>query len=167
MTIKNKKWTWAGHRQRTDNRWATKGTEWQPRYRHESWQKTRWRDKLRPFTGAGWSILSWDKENWRTLGETSILQWSGNDDDNEKEKWNKTQVDSDEEFIIPKVAQAMLHDSNFQLHMEQVQWSGWIQCLECKSKHKCITRMLNLLQWNIVHEPNSEDNDEAQEWERW
>ncbi len=32
MTIKNKKWTWAGHvMRRLDNRWTTRVTEWQPR----------------------------------------------------------------------------------------------------------------------------------------
>ncbi len=31
MTIKNKKWTWAGHvMRRCDNRWTTRVTEWQP-----------------------------------------------------------------------------------------------------------------------------------------
>ncbi len=32
MTIKNKKWTWAGHiTRRRDNRWTMRVTEWQPR----------------------------------------------------------------------------------------------------------------------------------------
>ncbi len=32
MTIKNKKWIWAGHvMRRSDNRWTTRVTEWQPR----------------------------------------------------------------------------------------------------------------------------------------
>ncbi len=32
MTIKNKKWTWAGHvMRRRDNRWTARVIEWQPR----------------------------------------------------------------------------------------------------------------------------------------
>ncbi len=50
VTIKNKKWTWAGHvMRRHHNRWTTRVTEWQPRNgrRNQGRQRVRWRDENR------------------------------------------------------------------------------------------------------------------------
>ncbi len=60
VTIKKKKWVWGRTAMRkTDNRWLTKVTEWQPRHRaSQGRQMTRWRDEIRAFTGAGWSTLA-------------------------------------------------------------------------------------------------------------
>ncbi len=55
MTIKNKKWTWAGHILRIrDNRWTTRLTEWQQRNgrRNQGRQRVRWRDEIRAFAGT-------------------------------------------------------------------------------------------------------------------
>ncbi len=65
MTIKNKKWTWAGHvMRRHDNRWTTKVTEWQPRNgrRNLCRQRVRWRDEIGAFAGPSWSSLTSDRE---------------------------------------------------------------------------------------------------------
>ncbi len=81
MTIKNKKWTWAGHVMRTcDNRWTMKVTEWQPRNgrRNQGRQRVRWRDEIRAFTGPRWSSLTSDRERWRMLGKAFVLQWTSN-----------------------------------------------------------------------------------------
>ena len=51
-TISKAKWTWAGHlTRRTDNRWTTKLTFWQPRghTRNKGRPKFRWRDDLDKF----------------------------------------------------------------------------------------------------------------------
>ncbi len=32
-------------------------------------QRTRWRDEIRGFAGAGWSVLASDRERWRTFRE--------------------------------------------------------------------------------------------------
>ncbi len=65
MTIKKKKWSWAGHiMHRTDNIWTRKVTEWEPRNskRSQNRQKIRWRDEIVAFTGVGWSTLTSDRE---------------------------------------------------------------------------------------------------------
>ncbi len=52
VTIKNKKWTWAGHvMRRRDNRWTTRVTEWQPGNgrRSQGRLRVRWRDEIRAF----------------------------------------------------------------------------------------------------------------------
>ncbi len=56
VTIKNKKWTWAGQVMgRCDNRWTTRVTEWQPwnGRRNQGRQRVRWRDEIRAFAEAG------------------------------------------------------------------------------------------------------------------
>ncbi len=65
VTIKAKKWTWAGHViRRPAKRWTTKVTEWQPRYcRSQGRQKARWRGEIRAFVGAEWSTLISDRED--------------------------------------------------------------------------------------------------------
>ncbi len=68
MTIKNKKWTWAGHvMHRCDNRWTTRVTEWQPWNcrRNQGRQRVRWRDEITAFAGPSWSSLTSDRERWR------------------------------------------------------------------------------------------------------
>ncbi len=65
MTIKNKKWTWAGYvMRRRDNRWTTRVTEWQPRNgrRNKGRQRVRWRGEIRAFAGPSWSSLTSDRE---------------------------------------------------------------------------------------------------------
>ncbi len=39
-------------------------------------QRTRWRDEIRAFAGAGWSTLAWDRRRWRMPGEAFVLQWA-------------------------------------------------------------------------------------------
>ncbi len=81
VTIKNKKWTWAGHvMRRRDNRWATRVTEWQPRNGRGSQgrQRVRWRYEIRAFAGPSWSSLTSDRERWRMLGKAFVLQWTSN-----------------------------------------------------------------------------------------
>ncbi len=81
VTIKNKKWTWAGHvMRRRDNRWTTRGTEWQPRNgrRNKGRQRVRWRDEIRAFAGQGLTSLTSDIEWWRMLGKAFVLQWISN-----------------------------------------------------------------------------------------
>ncbi len=54
VTIKKKKWSWAGHvMRRRDNRWTTRVTEWQPKNgrRNQGRQRVRWRDEIRVFAG--------------------------------------------------------------------------------------------------------------------
>ncbi len=80
-TIKNKKWTWAGHiMRRRDNRWTTRVTEWQPRNgrRNQGRQRVKWTDEIRAFAGANWSSLTTDRERWRMLGKAFVLQWTSN-----------------------------------------------------------------------------------------
>ncbi len=77
MTIKKKKWFWAGHiTGRTDNRWTKKVTEWQPRNSKKSQrrQKTRWRDEIVTFAGVGRSTLISDREKLEELGKAFALQ---------------------------------------------------------------------------------------------
>ncbi len=68
-----KRGSWTGHvMRRGDDRWTTLRTEWQPRNcRSQGRQRTRWRDEIRAFAGAGWSITS-DLERWRMLGEVFV-----------------------------------------------------------------------------------------------
>ncbi len=80
-TIKNKKWTWAGHvMRRRDNRWTTRVTELQPRNgrRNQGRQGVRWRDEIRAFAGPSWNSLTSDGERWRMLGKAFVLQWTSN-----------------------------------------------------------------------------------------
>ncbi len=65
VTIKNKKWTWAGYViRRRDNRWTTRVTEWQPRKgrRNQGRQSVTWRDEIRAFAEPSWSSLTSDRE---------------------------------------------------------------------------------------------------------
>ncbi len=81
MTIKKKKWTWAGHfMRRRDNRWTTRVTEWQSRdgRRNQGRQRVRWRDEIRAFAGPSWSSLTPDRERWTMLGKAFVLQWTRN-----------------------------------------------------------------------------------------
>ncbi len=81
MTIKNKKWTWAGHVMlRRDNRWTTRVTEWQPRNgrRNQGRQRVSWRNEIRAFAGPSWSSLTSVRERWRMLGKAFVLEWTGN-----------------------------------------------------------------------------------------
>ncbi len=70
MSIKNKKWTWAGHvMRRHDTRWTTKVTKWHPRNgrRNQGRQRVRWRDKIGAFAEPSWTLLTSDRERWRML----------------------------------------------------------------------------------------------------
>ncbi len=61
MTIKNKKWTWAGRvMQRRDNRWTLRVTKWQPRNgrRNQGRQRVNWRDEIGAFAGSSLSSLT-------------------------------------------------------------------------------------------------------------
>ncbi len=81
VTIKNKKWTWAGHVMRIlDNRLTMRVTECKPRNcrRNQGRQKVRWRDEIRAFAGRSWSSLTSDRERWRMLGKAFVLQWTSN-----------------------------------------------------------------------------------------
>ncbi len=80
MTIKKKKWSWAGHiMHRTDNRWTKRVTEWQPRNskRSQGRQRIR-RDEIVAFAGVRWSSPTSDREKWKGLGKAFVLQWTGN-----------------------------------------------------------------------------------------
>ncbi len=81
MTIKNKKWTWAGHvMRRRDIRWTTTVTEWQTRNgrRNQGSQRVRWRDEVRAFAEPRWSSQTSDRERWRMLGKAFVLKWTSN-----------------------------------------------------------------------------------------
>ncbi len=81
MTIKKKKWSWAGHiMRRTDNRWTKTVTEWQPRNskRSQGRQRIRWRDEMAAFAGGRWSSLTSDRERWKGLGMVFDMQWTRN-----------------------------------------------------------------------------------------
>ncbi len=62
---------------RTDNRWTTKVTEWQPRNckRSQGRQKSRWRDEIVALAGVGWRTLTSDRQKWKGLGMAFVLQW--------------------------------------------------------------------------------------------
>ncbi len=86
MTIKNKKWTWAGHIMcRRDKRWTTRVTEWQPRNgrRNQGRQRVRSRDEIRAFAGPSWSSLTSDRsgECWERPLSCSGLAMAEYDDD--------------------------------------------------------------------------------------
>ena len=71
QTISKAKWTWAGHlTRRTDNRWTTKLTFWQPRghTRNKGRPKFRWRDDLDKFC-KHWHRDASDRLRWRQMGK--------------------------------------------------------------------------------------------------
>ncbi|MCJ3464060.1 hypothetical protein LNY58_26610, partial [Klebsiella pneumoniae] len=79
LSIKRKKWTWAGHvMRRKDNRWTVRATEWIPREgkRNRGRQKVRWSDEIKKFAGIKWNQLAQDRVDWRSLGEAFVLQWT-------------------------------------------------------------------------------------------
>ncbi len=47
-------------------------------WRNQGRQRTRWRDEIRAFAGAGWSTLTSNREQGRMLGEALVLQMSSN-----------------------------------------------------------------------------------------
>ena len=74
-TISKAKWTWAGHlTRRTDNRWTTKLTFWQPRghTRNKGRRKFRWRDDLDKFR-KHWHRDASDRLRWRQMGKAYAL----------------------------------------------------------------------------------------------
>ena len=78
QTVKQKKWSWAGHLARTsDNRWTKLVTEWIPRNgsRHRGRQKVRWRDEITNFLDVTWMRKAQDRSEWCQLGEAFTLQW--------------------------------------------------------------------------------------------
>ncbi len=88
LTMYKKKWSWTGHiTRRADNRWTEKVTEWQPRNCKRSQggegRKSRWRDEIVGFAGAGWNTLTTsDRERWKGLGKASTgLVMAKNDDE--------------------------------------------------------------------------------------
>ena len=73
-TISKTKLTWAGHlTRRTDNRWTTKLTFWQPRgqTRNEGRPKFRWRDDLDKFR-KHWHRDASDRLRWRQMGKAYV-----------------------------------------------------------------------------------------------
>ncbi len=81
MTIKKKKWSWAGHIMgRTDNRWTKRVMEWQPKKtpRKARGGRVRWRDEISAFAGVRWSSLTTDREKWKGLRKAFVLQWTSN-----------------------------------------------------------------------------------------
>ena len=73
-TISKAKWTWAGHlTRRTDNRWTTKLTFWQPRghTRNKGRPKFRWRDDLDKFC-KHWHRDASDRLRWRQMGKAYV-----------------------------------------------------------------------------------------------
>ncbi len=80
MTIKKKKWSWAGHIMRRTNKWTKRVTEWQPRNskRCQGRQRIRWRDEIVSFAGVRWNSLTSDRERWKGLGTAFVLQWTSN-----------------------------------------------------------------------------------------
>ena len=73
-TISKAKWTWAGHlTRRTDNRWTTKLTFWQPRghTRNKGRPKFRWRDDLDKFR-KHWHSDASDRLRWRQMGKAYV-----------------------------------------------------------------------------------------------
>ena len=73
-TISKAKWTWAGHlTRRTDNRWTTKLTFWQPRghTRNKGRPKFRWRDDLDKFR-KHWHRDESDRLRWRQMGKAYV-----------------------------------------------------------------------------------------------
>ena len=73
-TISKAKWTWAGHlTRRTDNRWTTKLTFWQPRghTRNKGRPKFRWRDDLDKFR-KHWHRDASDRLRWRQIGKAYV-----------------------------------------------------------------------------------------------
>jgi len=78
QTVKQKKWSWAGHLARTsDGRWTKLITEWIPRNgsRHPGRQKTRWRDEITKFLDVTWMRKAQDRSVWCHIGEAFTLQW--------------------------------------------------------------------------------------------
>ncbi len=81
VKIKNEKWKWVGHVMETsDNRRTTRVTEWLPRHgrRNQGRQRARWRDEIRAFAGPSWSSLTSDRDRWRMLVKSFVLQWTSN-----------------------------------------------------------------------------------------
>ncbi len=81
MTVEKKKWSWAGHiMRRMDNRWTKRVTEWQPKNskRRQGRQRIRWRDEIVAFAGVKWSSLTSERERWKGLGKSFVLQWTSN-----------------------------------------------------------------------------------------
>ena len=73
-TIRKAKWTWAGHlTRRTDNRWTTKLTFWQPRghTRNKGRPKFQWRDDLDKFR-KHWHRDTSDRLRWRQMGKAYV-----------------------------------------------------------------------------------------------
>ena len=73
-TISKAKWTLAGHlTRRTDNRWTTKLTFWQPRghTRNKGRPKFRWRDDLDKFR-KHWHRDASDRLRWRQMGKAYV-----------------------------------------------------------------------------------------------
>ena len=73
-TISKAKWTWAGHlTRRTDNRWTTKLTFWQPRghTQNKGRPKFRWRDDLDKFC-KHWHRDASDRLRWRQMGKAYV-----------------------------------------------------------------------------------------------
>ena len=79
MCIKKKKWQWAGHVcRRQDRRWTKITTDWEitDATRPKGRPMTRWSDEIRKFGGKHWKQKTDDRVNWRQLGEAYVLQWN-------------------------------------------------------------------------------------------
>ena len=77
--IRTLKWRWAGHVARMqDNRWTNVITSWYPRdgTRKRGRQETRWRDDIVKAAGATLERTALDRQQWKTLEEAFVLQWT-------------------------------------------------------------------------------------------
>ena len=85
--IRTLKWRWAGHvaRMQDNNRWTNVITSWYPRdgTRKRGKQETRWQDDIVKAAGANWERTALDRQRWKTLEETFVLQWTVQADDDD------------------------------------------------------------------------------------
>ena len=80
MTIRELKWSWAGHIARfQDNRWTKKLTIWTPREntRKKGRPKVRWMDDINQACNTkNWYRLALDRIHWQEKGKAYAQQWA-------------------------------------------------------------------------------------------
>ena len=79
--IKRSKWRWAGHlARREDGRWTRTCTLWRPDTggRKRGRPRTRWEDEVKKMGGEKWWEEAEDREEWKTMGEAFVQQWTEN-----------------------------------------------------------------------------------------
>ena len=77
MADTNETCKWAGRiDQMKDNRWTIRSTKWQTQgVRSVGRPKRRWGDDIEGQQGTVWTRIAKDRESWRTLAESYLLQW--------------------------------------------------------------------------------------------